>query len=190
MYMLPHLPFVGLALFFSSALAATIPQGTTLTTPMEPAANHNAATPIAPATNNTLNATSNANFVCGGNTRREFVRPDYQDCAGALLSLPFNAAVGIFYNTGAGNYQLPVFETYRSCQVLVEVRSRYARLQSSWLAVHAAATELNIRCLSDHAAVPYAYKWIDEEQTVKVTLKGPQRSLGDGNGGTDATATS
>ena len=175
MHMLPHLPFLGLALFFSSALAATIPQGTTLTTPINPSANDNAATAINPATNNTLNANSFATFVCGGNTRREFIRPDYKDCAGAILSLPLTAPVGIFYNTGAGDYQLPVFETYRSCQVLVEVRSRYARLQSSWLAVHAAATELNIRCYSDHAAVPYAYKWLDEGQTVKVTLKGPQQ---------------
>ena len=83
-----------------------------------------------------------------------------------------------------------MFETYKSCQVIVEMRSRYDRLRSSWLAVHAAATELNIGCLTAAAIVPSAYTYLDELQTVKITLRGVSRQLGDGNSGIDTTATS
>ena len=178
MHMLPHLPFLGLALLSSSALAATIPQSTTLTAPTNP------------ATNRTLNATSNAAFVCNKQTPGTVVSPLFGDCAGALRSLPLNPAIGNFYNTGQGDFQLPMFETYKSCQVLVEMRSRYDRLRSSWLAVHVAATELSIGCLTSPGIVPSAYTYLDELQTVRITLKGVQRRLGDGSSGTDATATS
>ena len=179
MHMLSHLPFLSLALLSSSALAATIPQGTTLSTPTNP------------ATNRTLDATSNAAFVCNKQQPGTVVSPLSADCAGALLSLPLNPAIGDFYNTGRGDFQLPTFETYKSCQVLVEIRSRYDRLRSSWLAIHAAAAELNLACLtSSTALVPSAYTYLDELQTVKITLKGVRRQLGDGNSGANATATS
>ena len=82
-----------------------------------------------------------------------------------------------------------MFETYKSCQVLVELRSRYDKLRSSWLAIHAAATELSIACLTSTTIVPSAYTFLDELQSVKITLKGVSRQLGDGNSGTDPTAT-
>lgn len=83
-----------------------------------------------------------------------------------------------------------MFETYKSCQVLLEMRSRYDKLRSSWLAVHAAATELSMACLTSPGIVPSAYTYLDELQTVKITLKGVSRPLGDGNNGTEGTATS
>ena len=178
MHMLPHLSFLGLILLSSSALAATIPHGATLTASTNPAAN------------GTLNATSNAAFVCNKQTPGTVVSPLFGDCAGALRSLPLNPAIGNFYNTGQGDFQLPMFETYKSCQVLVEMRSRYDKLRSSWLAVHVAATELNIGCLTSPGIVPSAYTYLDELQTVKITIKGVQRRLGDGESGTDGTATS
>ena len=178
MHMPPHFPFLGLALLCSSALAATIPQSTALTTPTNP------------ATNRTLNATSNAAFVCNKQTPGRVAEPLFGDCAGALLSLPLNPAIGYFYNTGQGDFQLPVFERYKSCEVLVEMRSRYDKLRSSWLAVHVAATELNVACLSNEAIMPSAYTYLDELQTVKISLRGVQRGLGDGTNGTGATATS
>lgn len=176
--MLHHLSFLGLILFSSSALAATIPQDTTLTTPTNL------------ATNRTLNASSNAAFVCNKQTAGKVTEPLYKDCGAALLALPMNPAIGTFYNTGGGDFQLPMFETYKSCQVLIELRSRYDKVRSSWLAIHAAATELSIACLTSTDIVPSAYTFLDELQSAKITLKGVSRQLGDGNSGTDATATS
>ena len=178
MHMLPHLRFLSLALLSSSALAATIPQSTTLTSLTNAAMSR------------TLDASSNAAFVCNKQTPGTAVQPLFGDCAGALLSLPLNPAIGIFYNTGPGDFQLPMFETYKSCQVVIELRSRYDKLRSSWLAIHAAATELSIGCLTSSGIVPSAYTYLDELQTVKITLKGAPRRLGDGNNGTDGAATS
>lgn len=181
MHMLLHPNLLGLAFFSSSALAMTIPQGTTLIN-----------TASTPHTNSSLNGTSNSAFVCTRRTFQTPVEPGFADCAGALRSLPLNQNVGTFYNSGRGDFQLPYFETYRTCQVLIELRSTYDKVQSSWLAVQLAALELNGACQDVRTApgLGNAYTYIDNLDTMKVSLRGAGRRFGDGGEGTDATESS
>ena len=175
MHVLLHLNFLGLALFFSSALTMTIPQGTNLI---------NLASG--------LNGTSNSAFVCNKRGTGWTIGPGFADCAGVLRSLPLNPNIGTFYNTGVGNFQLPYFETYKTCQVVIELRSKYDKVQSNWLAVQLAALELNTACQDVRAApgLGSAYTYVDDLETMKITLKAPTRGLGDGDEVTDANETS
>lgn len=176
MHMLLHLPFLGLALFSSSALAATIPQGISLTTPTNPL-----------QSDTSLNATSKGNFVCSTNTASQRILPSFADCAGVLRSMPLDPSIGIFYNSGMGDFQLPYFTSHKTCTVIVELRSTFDKVRSSWLAVHAAALELNAACQDVRTApgLGLAYTYIDELSSMKITLKGPQRALGGGENATE-----
>ena len=167
--------FLALALFSPPLLAVTIPQGTALVNPL--------------STNLSLNATSNSAFVCSRRGRQMYNEPGFADCAGVLRSVSLDSTVGIFYNAGQGDFQLPFFASYRGCTVLVEVRSVYDRVRTSWLAVHMAAMELNAACQDVRTApgLAFAYTYIDELDRMKVTLKGPGGRLSDG---TDASETS
>ena len=178
--MLLHLPFLGLALFSSPALTMTIPQGTSLTTPT-----------TSPHTNGSLNATSNGAYVCSKRGAQMRTQPDFADCAGALRSVPLDPTIGTFYNSGRGDFQLPHFETSKTCLVVIELRSPYDKVQSSWLAVHVAAMELNVACqdLREAPGLGSAYTFLDDMSQMKITLKGAQKQLGDGDDGTDANAT-
>lgn len=163
MQMLLHLRFLGLALFSSSALALTIAPDLTLTTPT--------------STNGSLNGTSAnaAAFVCSRRGPQTTLEPDFSDCAGVLRSLPLNPNVGTFWNSGAvGDFQLPYFETYRTCQVVIELVSRYDRVQSSWLAVQIAALELNSACQNVRTSpgLGSAYTYVDDLKSMRITLKG------------------
>ena len=175
MHMLLHLPFLGLALFSSSAFAATIPQGTSLTTPTNPL-----------QSNTSFDAVSSA-FVCSINTASHRILPSFADCAGALRSVPLDPSIGTFYNSGSGDFQLPYFTSHKTCTVIVELRSTYDKVRSSWLAVHAAAMELNTACQDVRTApgLGIGYTYIDELRSMKITLKGPQRTLGGGENATE-----
>ena len=162
--MLLHLKLLGLALFSSSAFTLTISQGTILTNPTSDL-----------QTNSNLNATSKGGFTCskrGGGYR---ISPGFADCAGVLRSLPLNPKIGTFYNSGHGDFQLPYFQTYKTCTVLVELRSTLDKVESTWLAVQLAALELNAAC-QDVRSTPgleYAYTYLDDLGAMKITLKGP-----------------
>ncbi|CAF9918319.1 hypothetical protein IMSHALPRED_004276 [Imshaugia aleurites] len=172
MRILLRLKTLGLALWSTSALAMTIPQGTTLSNPTNTL-----------QTNSSLNTTSNSAFTCvkGGTQAR--AEPRFADCAGALRSLPLNPVIGTFYNSGHGDFQLPYFEPYKTCTVLVELRSTFDKVQSSWLAVQLAALELNAACEDVRMApgLRIAYTYLDALGAMKITLKGPGGQLGDGD---------
>ena len=123
-----HLNLLSLALFSPSALTMTIPHDPALQI-------LNPATTALP-TNSTLNSTSPANanrlFTCAQQSPHRSTRPGFADCAGVLRSLPLNPSIGIFYNAGPGDFQLPYFNTYKSCQVLVELQNAYDKVRSSW----------------------------------------------------------
>lgn len=179
MQMPSHLNLLGFALF-SSALATSIAQGTTLINPASTL-----------HTNSSLNGTSNKAFVCTKRTHQSRGEPGFADCAAVLRSLPLNPNIGTFYNSGPGDFQLPYFETYRTCQVVIELRSVHDKVQSSWLAVQVAALELNSACQDVRMApgLGTAYTYIDNLGAMKVTFTGPG-ALGDGVDGTDATESS
>lgn len=179
--MLLHLKYLGLALFSSSALAATIPQGTTLI---------NSAS--LPHTNTSLNGTSNSAFVCTRRGAQARTEPSFSHCAGVLRALPLNPIIGTFYNSGAGDFQLPYFETYKTCQVLLELPRASDKVRSSWLAVQLAALELNTACEDVRAApgLGGAYTYVDNSNLMKITLKGAGAPVGDGDDGADADETS
>ena len=101
--------------------------------------------------------------------------------------MPLDPSIGDFYNSGSGEFQLPYFTSYKSCTVILELRSTYDKVRSSWLAVHAAAMELNTACQGVRTApgLGFAYTYIDTLNAMKITLKGPQRTLGSGDGATE-----
>lgn len=76
--------------------------------------------------------------------------------------------------------------------VLVTMRSAYDKVQSSWLAVHMAAMELNAACQDVRTApgLGSAYTYLGNPGTLKISLTGPQRQLGDGSSETEANGTS
>ncbi|KAM0805596.1 hypothetical protein BDR22DRAFT_291405 [Usnea florida] len=192
MHKLLHLKFLSLALLTSSALALTIPQGTGLVSPSDE-----------PNTTSDLNGTSsNLNGTIGADPKKfECTRkgstttmgPSNADCASALRAMPLNPNVGTFYSVGAGNFQLPYFETYKTCTVLISMRSRYDRVQSSWLAVHLAALELNAACEATRSKTGWesllkATTSVDDLGSMQIFLQPSSYRL-DGNDGTNATAT-
>ena len=178
--MILPLNLLGFALF-SSVLAMTISQGTTLINPASTL-----------HTNSSLNGTSNGAFVCNRRSPQTRREPGFADCAGVLRSLPLNPDIGTFYNSGTGDFQLPHFEIYRTCQITIELRSAYDKVQSSWLAVQLAALELNSACQDVRTApgLGTAYTYIDVMDRMKLTLAAPLQMLGDGVDGTDAAESS
>ena len=76
--------------------------------------------------------------------------------------------------------------------VLFELRSPYDKVQSSWLAAHQAATELNTACEGTRQSpgLGSAYTYLDDlKNSLRITLKDPGRTLGNG-GDPNATETS
>lgn len=181
MHVLLHLNLLALTLFSSSAFALAIPQGTTLTNPASTL-----------HTNSSLNGTSNSAFVCTRRTPVQRVEPHFSDCAGVLRSLPQNPNIGTFYNSGSGDFQLPYFETYKTCQVVVELRSTFDKVQTSWLAVQLAALELNTACedVRTSPGLGNAYTYVDSMKTMKISYKGAGGRAGNGIDETDATESS
>ena len=188
MHMLLHLKFLSLALLASSALALTVPQGTNLVNPSD--STH---------TNSNLNATVNADpkkFECIKKGSGTTTGPANADCAAALRAMPLNPNVGTFYSVGGGNFQLPYFETFKTCTVLVSMKSRYDRVQSSWLAVHVAALELNAACEAARQRTGYesllkGITGVDDLGSLQISLQPSSYRLDgtDGTDGTNATAT-
>ena len=158
MHTLLHLPLLGLALILSSNIVMSMPQDMDLTIPVN-------------ATQ--FNATADDRFVCNKRGDSRSWQPQFADCAGALLSLPFNPSTGVFYNSGRGDFQLPYFKNYRTCQVLVELRSTFDKVTSSWLAVHMAATELNGVCQiqRQQPGLANGYVYLDDLKSLKITLQ-------------------
>ena len=185
MHPLFHLTFLSLALLISSALALTVPQGTNLVSPSDSI-----------HTNSNLNETVGADpkkFVCLKKGASTTIGPANADCAAALRAVPLNPNVGTFYNVGAGDFQLPHFEKYGTCTVLITMKSRYDKVQSSWLAVHLAALELNAACeaarkRTGFEALLKATTYLDDLGSMQISLQPSSYRL-DGTDGTNATAT-
>ena len=185
MHTLLHLKFLGLAFLTSSALALTVPQGTNLVSPSDNI-----------HTNSNLNETVGADpkkFECIRKGSSTTTGPSNADCAAALRAVPLNPNIGTFYSVGAGNFQLPYFETYKGCTVLISMKGRYERVQSSWLAVHLAALELNAACDATRARTGYesllkATTSVDDSGYMQILLQPSSYRL-DGTDGTNVTAT-
>ena len=186
MHTLLHLKFLSLALLISSGFALTIPQGTNLISRTD-----------------SIHTTSNLNETVGVDPDKKFqcikkgsgttTGPANADCAAALRAIPLNPNVGTFYSAGGGNFQLPYFETYKTCTVLVSMRSRYDKVQSSWLAVQVAALELNAACEAARQRTGYdallkATTSVDDLGAMQILLQPSSYRL-DGTDGTNATAT-
>ena len=184
MHMLLHLKFLGLALLTSSTLALTIQQGTNLVNPTNSL-----------HTNSNLNGTVAADpkaFVCVKKGTSTATTPKNADCAGALRALPLNPNVGVFYEISGGNFQLPYFTKFKTCTVLITLRSKNDKVQSSWLAVQVAAMELNAACEDARGRHGFdellkANTYVDDLEAMKITLQ--PSSFGDGYDETNATAT-
>lgn len=74
----------------------------------------------------------------------------------------------------------------------MELRSTYDKVRSSWLAVQVAALELNEACqdVRTGSGLGSAYTYVDALEAMKITLRGPVRGLGDGEGGGGAVESS
>ena len=193
MHTLLHLKFLSLALLASSALALTLPpQGPNLVSPSDDLHTYSNLD----GTNSNLNGTVGADpkkFECIRKGSSTTTGPSNADCAAALRAVPLNPNVGTFYSVGSGNFQLPHFETYKGCTVLISMKSRYDRVQSSWLAVHLAALELNAACEATRAKTGYesllkAITSVDDLGSMQILLQPSSYRL-DGTDGTNGTAT-
>ena len=192
MHTLFHLKFLSLALLTSSALGLTVPQAPNLVSPTDSIHTNSDLS----GTNSNLNGTVGAdpkNFQCLKKGSTTTTGPTNADCAGALRALPLNPYVGTFYSDGAGNFQLPYFEKYGSCTVLVTLRNRNYKVQSSWLAVHLAALELNAACEATRQRTGYesflkGTTSVDDLGSMQISLQPSSYRL-DGTDGTNATAT-
>lgn len=182
MHMLLHLPFFGLALFSSLALAKTIPLGASLTT-------RQGTSLTTPPTDSSFNATSNSGFACTRRTNQR-VLPRFADCAGALRFLPTDPTIANFYNAeGQGDIQLPIFESYKTCTIIVTLSPALSRMQSSWVAIHAAATELNMACQDVRSTgLASGFTYVDIREGIKVTMQGSRFGVGDGTSNATETA--
>lgn len=182
MHMLLHLPFFGLALFSSLALAKTIPLGASLTT-------RQGTSLTIPPTDSSFNATSNSGFAC---TRRttQAVMPSFANCAGALRFLPTDPIIAKFYNAeGQGDIQLPQIVSYKSCTIVVTLNPALDWVRTSWVAIHAAATELNDACQEVRlTGLASGFTYVDIREGIKVTLQGSRIGAGDGTSNATETA--
>lgn len=183
MHMLLHLPFLGLALFSSSAPAMTIPQGASLTT------RQGTSLILPPSDSSSFNATSNSGFACTRRTTQK-VLPRFADCAGALRFLPTDPTIASFYNAeGEGEIQLPMFESYKTCTIIVTLSPALSSVQSSWVAIHAAAMELNAACQDVRlTGLASGFTYVDSRDGIKVTMQGSRYGVGDGPSNATETA--
>ena len=112
-----------------------------------------------------------ATFLCRPQPGfRTVVFPTTADCAAALRALPSSPDVGIFHTGGSSDgFQLPVFERYRKCEVLIEGSNG----RSSWLEIGLAAIELNMACLeSGPASNTGGTTYVSPYNRIKITLRG------------------
>lgn len=112
--------------------SATVPNPTTL---------------IAPNAKNATILTSD--FTCRSGRPPQYpIKPKQQDCALALRVFPSRPEIYNFHNAGAADlYQLPWFERYKTCEVLVGIDAGEGDVESSsWTEVGMAAMELIMGC--------------------------------------------
>lgn len=96
-----------------------------------------------------------------------------------MRALPNLPDIGNFH-IGPGrdaNYQLPVFERYKDCEVLIELATPTTVSRTSWLAVGLAATQLNIACVNDKEASLGGKTAIGDARSndIKITIRGFER---------------
>ncbi|KAL8715876.1 MAG: hypothetical protein Q9220_000543 [cf. Caloplaca sp. 1 TL-2023] len=122
---------------------------------------------------------------------RRVIIPDSQNCAGALRALPSRPQIANIHTGGVDDgFQLPTFERYKNCEVLIEGATANTNVESSWLEIGLAATQLNDACLVvnvgrvgglTYTGGPYG-------RAIKITLRGYARPKDDQSNGTVATA--
>ncbi|KAI4121695.1 MAG: hypothetical protein LQ338_006226 [Usnochroma carphineum] len=144
----------------------TIPDNARLSEPISP---HNLTNPT-------------ANFACAPNPPyRTAVFPHIENCASALRALPLDTENGVFHNGGPGDgFQLPVFERYRDCEVLVELKDPRADPVASWAEIGLAGMELNLACLISYSANVGGTTVCGGGGMIRVSLRGfARRGVGD-----------
>ncbi|KAL8836807.1 MAG: hypothetical protein Q9170_002768 [Blastenia crenularia] len=105
---------------------------------------------------------------------RDPVQPHLENCAGALRALESDAESAVFHNGPPGDgYQLPTFERYKDCEVLIETVNPGDDPVSSWAEIGLAAMELNMACLGGGSSLYYGgATFCGGGDMVKITLKG------------------
>jgi len=74
-------------------------------------------------------------------------RDAYTDCARAIARLPYYHAPGIFHiGEPYDTYSLPYAKRHGSCQVSINTRDYPSRDESSWIAIHIAASDILNGC--------------------------------------------
>lgn len=113
------------------------------------------------------------------------------NCAGALRALDTDSEEGVFHNGGPGDgYQLPLFERYKDCEVLIETVAPGDDPVSSWAEIGLAATELNMACLSAASSNYFGgVTFCGGGNMVKISLRGTTgRPVENTNAGAAETA--
>ena len=74
------------------------------------------------------------------------------DCARSLTRLPYYHLPGVFHNDEPADiFTLPYIARYDRCQVTVSIDAYPGRSESSWLAIHAAASDIVFGCPYDYS---------------------------------------
>lgn len=83
-----------------------------------------------------------------------------------------------------------MFESYKTCTVIVTLSPAVSSVQSSWVAIHAAAMELNEACQDVRSTgLASGFTYVDGREGIKVTMQGSRHGADGGASNATATAT-
>lgn len=87
------------------------------------------------------------------------------------LELPSNHIIGIFHTTGPPDqFSLPLQKTSGSCSVEVRIQSGFSKETSTWLAIGAAASQLNMACVSSFGFPVRVGGWTEAGSGERITV--------------------
>ncbi|KAL8707965.1 MAG: hypothetical protein Q9220_007108 [cf. Caloplaca sp. 1 TL-2023] len=94
------------------------------------------------------NLTVNPNFLCKPNPPfKTSISPTLGNCAAAMRGFPADSELAHFHNGGAGDgFQLPLFQRYKDCEVLVLLKDTSAQPIASWAEIGLAMVEVGMAC--------------------------------------------
>lgn len=131
------------------------------------------STSVAPDLRGASNA-SNSQVHCFG-TKLPFTRqkPRFSDCGLAIRKLPSNHIIGTFRHGGTiDQFRLPFTTVAGTCKVNVDLWGGVTRETSTWLGIGAAATQLNMACVSRSSLPVRVGGWTTagSDERIRVTL--------------------
>lgn len=113
------------------------------------------------------------------------------DCARVIARLPYYHLPGEFHNDQPVDiFSLPHIQQFDRCQVSVTINAQHGRDASSWLAVHAAASDIVFGCVYDYSTLAETggELTVGNENKIRVTVERIQ-PYGSGDGNESASAT-